>query len=294
MSRIACALAAVTALLFLACPAWAEEGRLSVAVSILPQKYIAERIGGENVSVQALVPAGMEPHAFEPKPAQMTELARTPLYLAVGAPFEAAWLPRFSGVNKALRIVRVDEGIDKLPLAEHGHEHGGHGAHGDGGLDPHVWTAPSSVAIMARNTAAALAAADPGHAAAYQEGLLSFLAEVKATDAAVREALKDVPKGTSFMVFHPAFAYFARDYGLKEVAIEQSGKEPGPRELARLTDEAREEKVAVIFVEPQFSSRAAQTVARQVGARVETIDPLALDWSANLLRVARAFAASGR
>ena len=110
----------------------------------------------------------------------------------------------------------------------------------------------------------------------------------------MREALKDVPKGTSFMVFHPAFAYFARDYGLKEVAIEQSGKEPGPRELARLTDEAREEKVAVIFVEPQFSSRAAQTVARQVGARVETIDPLALDWSANLLRVARAFAASGR
>jgi len=305
--------------LFPAGTARAGGGKLAVAVSILPQKYFVERIGGDLVEVQALVPPGAEPHAYEPKPAQMSALARTPLYLAIGAPFEAAWLPRFSGVNKSMRIVRTDEGIEKLPLAGHGHEdddhghaethakdaraHGGkeHGhdaehdhGHDHGAFDPHVWTAPGPVRTIALNTAQALAEADPDNAAAYRKGLDAFLAEIASTDEAVRKTLEGVPQGTAFMVFHPAFAYFARDYGLREVAIEQGGKEPGPRELARLTEEAREEGVKVIFVEPQFSRKAAETVARQVGARVEVIDPLAQDWSANLLRVAGAVAAAVR
>lgn len=304
-------LLAMTVLCLLPAAAAAQGGKLPVAVSILPQKYFVERIGGDLVEVQVLVPAGAEPHAYEPKPAQMKAMARTPLYLAIGAPFEAAWLPRFASVNKAMRVVRTDDGIDKLPLAEHGHgekeEHGhekdphghahkskGHGHETGPGpaVDPHVWTAPSCVRAIAQNTAKALADADPKNAGAYQKGLDTFLAEIEETDAAVREVLKGVPQGTAFMVFHPAFAYFARDFGLREVAIEQSGKEPGPRELARLTDEAREEGVRAIFVEPQFSRKAAETVARQVGARVEAIDPLAFDWSANLRRVAAALAAA--
>lgn len=301
--------------LALAGGARAGDGKLAVAVSILPQKYFVERIGGAHVQVQVMVPPGAEPHAYEPKPAQMTALARTPLYLAIGVPFEKAWLPRFAGVNAAMRVVQTDAGVEKLPMAAHGHEddhghaatkpkdsHGhdrkGHAAHGHGhadeALDPHVWTGPAPVRVIAENTAKALSEADPKNAAAYSAGLADFLAEIAATEASVRETLGGVPKGTSFMVFHPAFAYFAHDFGLREVAIEQSGKEPGPRELARLTGEAREEGVKVIFVEPQFSRKAAETVARQVGARVEVIDPLAEDWSANLRRVADAVAQAVR
>ena len=301
MKRVLMLLVAALLLAGLAEEGLAEGGKLPVAVSILPQKYFVERIGGEHVAVQVMVPPGAEPHAYEPKPGQMTALARTPLYLAIGAPFEKAWLPRFKGVNKAMRVVQTDEGILKLPMVEHDHEedHGhaakkpkdshGHG-HAHEALDPHVWTAPSTVRVIAHNTAKALRDVDPGNAADYSAGLADFLAEIAATEASVRETLGGVPEGTTFMVFHPAFAYFAHEFDLREVAIEQSGKEPGPRELARLTKEAREEGVKVIFVEPQFSRKAAETVARQVGARVEVIDPLAEDWSVNLKRVADAVA----
>lgn len=324
-ARLARLVALAAALLIPALPSFAQSAPLSVAVSILPQKFFTETIGGERVQVMVMVPPGSEPHTYEPKPGQMKALAETPLYLAIGAPFENAWLPRFSGVNPNLAIVDVDEGIEKLPMAEHDHGHGhkheahGHGhdhghaakphdpkheAHGHGHdqhhghdhgeFDPHVWTTPSTVRTIALNTALALTEADPEGAGAYRAGLEKLLAIIDATDRDVRDAMKDVPEGTTFMVFHPAWAYFARDYGLREISIEQSGREPGPREMAELTEVAGKEGIRVIFIEPQFARKTAETIARQIKASVATIDPLAEDWPDNLRAVAKAIAESAK
>jgi len=148
------------------------------------------------------------------------------------------------------------------------------------------------VRTIALNTALALTEADPEGTEAYRAGLERLLAIIDATDRDVRAALKGVPEGTAFMVFHPAWGYFARDYGLREISIEQSGREPGPREMAALTELARTEGIRTIFIEPQFARKTAETIARQIDASVATIDPLAEDWSGNLRAVAKAIAES--
>jgi zinc transport system substrate-binding protein len=291
--------------------------KLPVTVSITPQKYFVERIAGDLAEVTVMVPPGGNPHLFEPRPSQMVALGRSKVYFAIGMPFEAAWLPRFQGANPNLRIVHTDHGIEKIPMSGHGHgreeeehghghgqehghghgreehgqkEHGhGHGhAHAPGEPDPHVWLSPETVRIIAANVRDGLQEVDPGNARIYAENHAAFARELDALHAEIQGILSGVRK-RSFMVFHPAWGYFARTYGLEEVPIEVSGSEPSPRELARLIKVAQEEEVSVVFVQPQFSRKSAETIARQIGAAVVTADPLAEEWAANLLRVAESF-----
>jgi zinc transport system substrate-binding protein len=282
--------------------------KLPVTVSITPQKYFVERIAGDLAEVTVMVPPGGNPHLFEPRPSQMVALGRSTVYFAIGMPFEAAWLPRFQGANPNLRIVHTDHGIEKIPMEkehgreeeEHGHEHGhGHGqeehghkeeghAHAPGEPDPHVWLSPETVRIIAANVRDGLQEVDPGNARIYAENHAAFARELDALHAEIQGILSGVRK-RSFMVFHPAWGYFARTYGLEEIPIEVSGSEPSPRELARLIKVAQQEGVSAVFVQPQFSRKSAETIARQIDAAVVTADPLAEGWAANLLRVAESF-----
>ena len=274
--------------------AWAGE-KISVFVSIVPQKFFVEQIGKDLVEVQAMVEPGASPHSYEPKPSQMAAVSKSRIYFATGVTFEKAWLKRISASNPGMLVVHTDHGIRKLPMAahyHHGEDKDHHKEHHDpGALDPHIWLSPPLVKVQARNIATALQELDPVHHSVYEANYQGFMAELAGLDEELRNIFAD-KKGLGFMVFHPAWGYFAEAYGLKQLPIEIEGKDPKPAQLKKLIDHAREHDIKVVFVQPQFSSKSAQQVAREIGGQVAFVDPLALDWLENLREVAAKFRAA--
>lgn len=275
------------------------QAKLLVAVSIAPQAFFLRQIAGDRAEALVMVPAGADAHTYEPRPRQLAALSRAALYCAVGMDFEAAWLPRFAAASPKMTIVHTDAGIAKMPMLAHGHEaHEHHAAaaateeehhHEAGEPDPHVWLSPKLAKVVGANMRDALIKADPDGAAAYTAGYDRFAASCDALEAGIQKLFADLPTGAhKFMVFHPSWGYFARDFGLIQLPIEQLGREPGPKALAALVKEAKEDGVKVIFVQPQMSASQAETLAKAVGGTVEPLDPLAADWADNLMTAAKA------
>jgi zinc transport system substrate-binding protein len=286
------------ALSFLLCldlrPASAAAGEtIPVFVSIPPQKYFVEKIGGSIVQVSVMVPPGANPHVYEPRPSQMTALSKSRLYFAIGVTFETVWLPKFAKLNPQMRVVHTDQGIDKMAMAAHHHEEekgtkknqaGKKHAHGEdahGTLDPHVWVSPPEVKILARNILEALLEIDPANHSTYKSNYDAFVTEIEKLDQDLKEIFKD-KKGLKFMVYHPAWGYLARTYGLEQVPVEVEGKEPKPEQLKTLIEESRKQGIRVIFVQPQFSTKSAETLAKAIGGEVVFADNLREDWEKNL------------
>lgn len=244
-----------------------EAGKLTIFTSILPQEYFVERIGGDRVEVQALVKPGSSPATYEPTPRQMADLSEAKLFFRIGVPFENTFVPKVEGAAGGLRIVDTRRGITLR------------------GNDPHIWLNPRLVKVQARTIAKALIEADPAGEATYEENLATFLKELAALDTDLVEALARV-RGKTFMVFHPAWGYFADAYGLQQEPIEIQGKEPAARQIARMIEMAKDEGVRVIFVQPQFDRSSAERIAEAIGGVVVPIDPLARDYVRNLERVA--------
>ena len=264
----------------------ALEGPLRVTVSIPPQTYFVQRIGGEWVEASEMVPPGANPHVYEPKPQQMVALSKSRIYFAIGVGFERVWLKKFAGVNPEMMIVQTDAGIEKMPMEQDRHE----AEKGDdhGAKDPHVWLSPPLVMIQARNVLDALVRVDPSHRRRYEENYRAFMGELVDLDLKIR-AIFSGKEEVKFMVYHPSWGYFAKSYGLTQVPIEMEGKEPRPRQLEELIHLARREGVKVVFVQPQLSSKSANTIARALKGQVMRADPLASNWAENMLEVAEKF-----
>jgi len=268
-------------------PAPAAAGEtIPVFVSILPQKYFVEQVGGRHVAVEVMVAPGASPATYEPKPRQMAALAAARAYFAVGVPFETVWLPRIQAANPRMRVVDTAAEIEKLPMAAHAHEADvdhdhDHEANPHEVFDPHVWLAPPLVKIQARAIRDALVALDPIHQADYDAGLARFGEAIDDLDRELRETFTG-REGMGFMVFHPAWGYFARTYGLEQIPIEIEGKAPKPAQLQGLIEAARRRDIRVIFVQPQFSGQSAAAVAAAIDGVVLPADPLAPDWADNL------------
>jgi len=264
---------------------------IKVTVSILPQKYFLERIGGDRVDVSVMVLPGANPATYEPKPKQMADLAQSKLYFAIGVPFETVWLNRFAQASPEMTIVETQEGIEKLPMEpKHHHdknEHRDPEAHS--GKDPHVWLSPPLVMVQARNYVSALVKADPEGRASYEANYRQFILELADLDLKIARLFYNEKTGKRFMVYHPAWGYFAAAYGLVQIPVEIEGKSPTPKALQQLIDRARKDGIRVVFVQPQFSTKSAETIAHAIGGRVIAADPLALDWQTNLLHVAEQF-----
>jgi zinc transport system substrate-binding protein len=276
----------------------AKDAPLLVAVSVPPQAWLVERIGGGRVRTEVMIPPGYSHVDVPLTPRQMRTLSRAALYLKVGHPafeFESVQLgPLLAGLP-GLRIVDMSQGMRLLEGSQeeeagHGHGHDrvhDQDQHGHEGGDPHVWVSPDTFAVAAVNVARALEEADPGHAAEYRANLRASLAEIRALDQEVRRQLAGTePARRKFMVYHPTWGYFARQYGLEQIAIEFEGKEPSAVRLIHLIKEARREGVKVIFVESGFPRESAQIIAEAVGGRVVTADPQDKDWPGNLRRTA--------
>jgi zinc transport system substrate-binding protein len=276
--------------LFIAKPATPAGDPFQVFVSILPQQYLVQQIGAEQVVVQTLVPPGADPHTYEPKPGQMADLTKTRLYFTIGMSFENAWLPKITAANPGLKVVAGDQNITKLPMQSHAREenHAHASDHDATAFDPHVWLAPPLLKTMAQTVRAALVEAAPEQAARFDENYRLFARRMDDLDGQIRSLLAD-KQGTRFIAFHPSWGYFAQAYGLIQIPIETEGKEPKAAQMRDLIRQARGLKITVIFAQPQFSTRSAQTIAEAIGGQVVPADPLDPDVPANLLRQAQAF-----
>jgi zinc transport system substrate-binding protein len=298
--------------------AWAQTP-MPVFVSIVPQQYFVQQIGKDKVDVSVMVQPGASPATYEPKPAQMVKISKTRIYFSIGVPFETFWLDKIASANPDMTIVHTDQGIKKQPMAahhhhdedhdanhdgdhhahhndnvhaeddhDHGHDHGRDHDHDHAGLDPHIWLSPKLVKVQASNILGALTAADPENKEFYTANYERFIKEIDALDRDLTLMLEH-NEGMQFMVFHPAWGYFARDYKLKMIPIEVEGKDPKPEKLQKLIQHAREEGINVIFVQPQFSTKSAELVAGEIHGQVIPADPLALDWLDNMKKIARQF-----
>jgi zinc transport system substrate-binding protein len=265
------------------------DNRITVTVSVLPQKYIVEAIGGERIEVTVMVPPGASPEVYEPKPFQLRALAATQLYFSIGVPFETAWLPRFTGVSPTLRIVPMHHGLHQPESSRRPPDDHAHGA----GEDPHLWTSPPMVRLMAATIAQSLTEADPQHGTAYAARYARFAKRINALDSQILDLFAEVPPARRrFLVVHPAWSHFANAYRLEQIATETDGKEPGPRGLASTIAAARRSNLKTVFVQPEFSTRTAAVISKALGARQVAITPLAADWPQNLLEVAQKIRAS--
>ena len=260
-----------------------------VFVSIPPQAWLAERLAGDAADVQTLLAAGANPHTYEPTAQQLKKLSGAALYLTVGMPFEAPLAARAAKLNAALALAAMDAGIAKRGGHKHAHDHGhgspGHVCAADDGGDPHIWLAPHLMCAMASNTVTALERVLPQQREKLAANLEKTLAEIRVTDNAVRGRLNGLTVRT-WVVYHPSWSYFAETYGLTLLAVEEDGKSPSAKHLAGVIRQAQAAGVRTVFTEPQYDKRPVQTLAKQLGARMAVIDPLADDWPAMMRDVA--------
>jgi zinc transport system substrate-binding protein len=257
-----------------------------VAVSIAPQKYFLEQIMGEDAEITVLVPNGSSPATYAPKPSQLKALSEVSLYFTIGVAFERQWLARFMSVNHKMKIVDTTKGIQKIAMQHHAGE--AHHHHNERGLDPHVWLSPLLVIQQAQNIKEALIVLDQPNREIYEKNFLAFQERLKALHKEIYKELKPLKK-RDFIVFHPSFGYFAKAYDLKQIAIEREGKEPSLKYLKRVIDYAKSHHIKAIFIAPQFSQKAAKQIAKQVDAKLITIDPLSSNWEENMRHIAKSF-----
>lgn len=257
---------------------------LSVHASVPPISAIVAAVGGEHVEVHSLLRPGESPLTFSPTPRQLADLADSQLLFSAGMPFERAWTPRIRNLSQTLEVVDLRQGLD---LIADRHTHSGAHRHDEGDEpDPHIWTDPLLVVHISEVIRDRLAQLDPEHAQGYHDRQQALARRLLALD---RELSADLATLTHrrFLVFHPAWGYFARRYGLTQLAIEHEGKQAGGRWVAELIEQARQDDIRVILVQPQFDRRLAQQIADAIGGRVHSVDPLAWDFETSLRGLAR-------
>jgi zinc transport system substrate-binding protein len=256
--------------------AQSQTQKIKAFVSILPQAYFVERVGGPFVDVKVLVPPGQSPATYEPTPKQMSELGRSQIYFRIGTPFEKSFISKISDISQHLKIIDTTKGIELRRFKQSGLSQI---------PDPHIWLDPKLVMIQARTICNALAQLDPVHEEEFKTNLSSFNADLINVDAKIAQTLAPV-KGSKFYAFHPAFGYFGDSYGITQVAVEIEGKAPSAKQLTSIIKMAKKDNVKVIFVQMQFAKKGAQTVAEAIGGAVVPIDPLARDYLKNLEDIA--------
>lgn len=248
-----------------------------VIASIAPVEYLAKAVGGDKIEVQSLAKGDV--HSYEPKPNDMKAVAKARIFIAAGLEFEEAWIPRFKASAKNLVVVKSDAKIAKLKeergeQTEHDEKHEAH-------ADPHVWLNPMLAITMARNISDALIDMDKANKDFYLENFQKLMNDLLAFDESAKESLAGL-KNRKFVVYHPAWGYFAAHYDLEQISIERSGKEPKIDEMASTLKMIKDENIKVIFADPNRSQKSAQILASQTGAKVELLDPLGYNLLENL------------
>ena len=252
-------------------------------MTLEPLRYFTEAIAGDNYQVVSMVPKGSSPESYDPTPQQLVNLSKSQAYLRIGyIGFEQAWMKKLEANCPDMKVYDTSKGIDLI--RDKGHWHGDH--FHEGGVEPHIWNSTQNALMIADNIYQALCELDSTHQEDYQKRLDVLKQTIRQTDANVRTLLEHAD--STFLIYHPALSYFARDYGLKQVSIEEGGKEPSPAQLKTLIETCRNENVHTIFVQQEFDQRNAQLIAHELGINIVSINPLSYDWVKEMIRTAEA------
>lgn len=279
-------------LLFAACNSVGND-KPTISVTIEPQRYFFNQIAGDNFKVNTIVPSGASPETYDPTPSQMVALSKSILYFKVGyLGFENAWGETLAANNTGVKVINTSNEIPLIggEVCEDGvDEQLYHEGHTHQGVDPHIWCSPKSALIMAENMLNALVMADVENQKKYRANFEVLRAEIIETDKKIASLLENAPV-KSFIIYHPALGYFARDYNLTQYSIEFEGKNPSPKQLKMMIDFAHDKGVKTIFVQKGFDMKNAESLAEEVGASIYSIDPLSYNWSEELIRIAEILA----
>ncbi|MFA5479927.1 MAG: zinc ABC transporter substrate-binding protein [Candidatus Muiribacteriota bacterium] len=260
-----------------------------IFVSIPPQKFFVEKIAGSLLNVEVLIKPGQNPHSFDLNPGQMIELSKSNIYFTLGLEFEDVLIPKISSINNNLKIIPLDSGIRKI-ISENTCNHG----HDDFGVeeiceipkaDPHIWLSPRNVKIISLKIKEALENNYPENKEVFQKNYLNFIKEIDNISNQINTITKNL-KSKTFLIYHPAWAYFARDFDLTQLSVETDGKEPGPKDIIEIIKKVKQHNIKTIFIEPAQNPQSPQVIAKQAGLQVKTADPLDENWSLNIINFA--------
>lgn len=272
-------------LIILLSPQIFSETKKIIFTTILPQKWVVDRIVGDKFEVISIVDKGRDYHTFEITPSLLKKIGEASVYFSLGfGDAEKNMLDKVRGTFPNLRIVDVSSGVYKLRY-RHRHHHSSHHQHHHGRFDPHIWTSPLNMKIVAKNVYEEVVRIDPQNKDFYQKNYQKLLEDLDKLHEELKQILEPV-RGKKFMVFHSTFRYFERDYDVYEVAIEQEGKEPTPKELSRIIEEAKRNNIKVVFTQPAFSQNSARIIANEIGGRVVEIDHVDYEYIENMKKIA--------
>lgn len=261
-----------------------EDNRLKISVSIASIQWLVDKIGGELVQTQSLTTSGDDPHTYEPSPSQMTAMAASDLYFTVGVEFEEVWIPKFVEANSDLQVVDISVGVQRIPLADHDHEDDD----SHEGLDPHIWLSPGNMELIANNISSILGSTDPKNAEVYQNNLENVLVILESVDNQLNQMFSQTLR-KQFLIIHPSLGYIANAYGLQMIPVEVDGQEPSPTQLAEILHASEEYGIGTLFTQTGSNPLNVQVLAEQADIdQIIEIDPMAYDWSANMLFIGNA------
>ena len=256
------------AMFFIGCVSNVDMSRPTLAVTIEPYRSIVEAIAGDKWNVASVVPKGNSPETFDPTPRLMMDLGKCKAYfMAGGLGFETSLANKIKEIYPQLLLVDTSSGISRICD------------------DPHLWTSPDNMLVIARNICATLCQIDTAEATEYKIRLKEVENIIAATDTVIRRKLAGV-SCRGFLVFHPSLTYFARFYGVNQIALEEHGKEPSATHVRHIVDEARSLGIRNVLVQAEFDKNHVLTIARELNADVQIINPLSYDWCGEMLHVA--------
>lgn len=263
-----------------------KSAKAVVFVSILPQQYFVKSIAGDVFNVEVMMPPGSSPHIYEPTTIQMKKLTQAKAYIHMGhLGFEKIWMDKISSVNKSMKIYNQSEGVNFIEVDEHHGDNHSHAGHNHGVVDPHIWLSPAEVNVQVENIYKYLVALQPDSSAYFKRNLELLQALIAATDKEIQSLFSNTTR-KSFMIYHPAMAYFARDYNLTQIPLEFEGKEPSGKYITELLELCKKEEIKTIFIQREFPKERANMLADELGAKIEVIDPLEYNWPVNMLLIA--------
>ncbi|WP_139453155.1 metal ABC transporter solute-binding protein, Zn/Mn family [Campylobacter armoricus] len=257
-----------------------------VSVSIAPQAYFLKQIAKDTLDINIVIPPNANEHTFEFKPSGILKLEKSDIYFTANLEFEKIWILKLKDNLKNTKIISTQNGINFLPLQEHTHE--GHHHHGN---DPHTWLDPLLAKTHAKNITLALIEQYPQNKAFYEKNLEIFLKELDELNLQIQALFKNV-KNKYFLVYHPSWGYFAKRYHLSQIPIEIEGKEPKPKDLAKLTKLIQKEQIKAIFVPKGASNNTIKAMASNYNLKIIELDHLSNDYKNELLKDAKNIASA--
>lgn len=249
-----------------------------VTVTIEPLRYFVEQIAGDKVSVTTLVPKGSSPETYEPTAQQMVNMSKSVLFVKVGnLGFERTWMEKLNTLTSHITIVDTSEGIEYVSAPDRGI------------TDEHTWMSTKNALVIAHNIYLALTKVDSSSSVYYKERYDSLVASINKLNSTITQQLKSIDN-RSFIIYHPALTYFAKDYSLTQLALEEDGREPSAASLAKLITNAKKLGTKLMFVQKEFDNRNREIITIETGVKTVDINPLDYNWDKQMTLVANALA----